>query len=260
MLEIRNLTCGYGSDPVLKNISVTVRTGEFVTIIGPNGSGKTTFMRAVSRVIKPANGLITLDGRNVSDFSFKEFARMVAVAGNLRDTDLPMSVFEFVLLGRIPHLKGLSALENRTDFAHAHDAMALTGTLDLGKRSVNSLSSGERQIVFIARALAQEPRLLLLDEPTSYLDITHQARVMDLVKKLNSEQNLTIITILHDLNLASHYCDRILLFKDGTLTRDGSPGEVLTKEILEEVYRTPVVILENPATGRPYVCQLPSPQ
>ena len=258
MLEIQNVTCGYGSDPILRDISMKVGTGEFVAILGPNGSGKTTLMRAVSRVIRPTKGLISFDGQNIKDLSFGEFARIVAVVTNLQDTDLPMSVEEFVLLGRIPHRAGLGLRETRKDLSRTQSAMDLTGTLQLRERRVDTLSSGEKQMVSIARALAQEPRLLLLDEPTSHLDIAHQIRVMDLISRLNREETLTVITVVHDLNLAGEYGDRLLLMKEGSIVKDGTPRQVLTQEIVEDVYATPVVVLENPLTAKPHVCQLPS--
>ncbi len=258
MLDIRNLTCGYGKDPVLRDVTISVGAGEFVAVIGPNGSGKTTLLRAISRVIKPAKGAILLESRDIKGLGIGEFARKVAVVGNIRDTDLPMSVEEFVLLGRIPHRAGMGLGESTRDVEHAHNAMALTGTAGLRERRVDKLSSGEKQMVFISRALAQEPRLLLLDEPTSHLDITHQVRVLDLIGKMNSEQGLTIITILHDLNLAGQYRDRLLLLKDGTIVKDGAPGEVLTRATIEGVYKTPVVVLESPVSAKPYVCLLPS--
>jgi iron complex transport system ATP-binding protein len=258
MLDIRNLTCGYGKDPVLRDVTISIGAGEFVAVIGPNGSGKTTLLRAISRVIKPAKGAILLEGRDIKGLGIGEFARKVAVVGNIRDTDLPMSVEEFVLLGRIPHRTGMGLGESAWDIEHAHNAMALTGAAGLRERRVDKLSSGEKQMVSISRALAQEPRLLLLDEPTSHLDITHQVRVLDLIGKMNGEQGLTIITILHDLNLAGQYCDRLLLLKDGAIVKDGPPGEALTQKNIEDVYGTSVVVLENPASAKPCVCLLPS--
>jgi iron complex transport system ATP-binding protein len=253
MLDIRGLTCGYGNVPVLKNIDVTIGKGELVAVIGPNGSGKTTLLRAVSKVVKPAGGSIYLEGDDIRRLSYRELATRIAVVTNLRDADLRMHVEEFVLLGRIPHRKGMKFMEGRGDLRCAHDAMVRTGILNLRNRLVDNLSSGEKQLVFIARALAQEPALLLLDEPTSHLDITHQVRVLDLIRRLNQEKGLTVITVLHDLNLAGQYCDRLILLKDGSIFRDGTPKEVLTYRIVEEVYNTLVVVLDNPVTGKPYV-------
>ena len=253
MLDIRNLTCGYGKGPVLRDVSVSVGIGEFVAIIGPNGSGKTTLLRAASKVVTPTSGTVFLDGRDMRHLSFRDLARRIAMVTNLKDTDLTMSVEDFVLLGRIPHRKGIMLTENIGDLEGIRKAMTLTDTLRLKDRPVDNLSSGEKQMVFIARALAQEPGLLLLDEPTSHLDITHQVRVLDLVRRLNREQVLTVITVLHDLNLAGEYCDRLLLMKEGLIVKDGAPAEVLTYEIIESVYGTPVIVLDNPVSGKPHV-------
>ena len=253
MLDIRNLACGYGKNPVLRDVSVNVGVGEFVAIIGPNGSGKTTLLRAISKVVMPTKGEILLDGRDIRHLGFRELARRIAVVTNLRDAELNMWVEDFVLLGRIPLRKGIMLTENSADRESAHKALALTDTLGLKRRRVDTLSSGEKQMVFVARALAQEPGLLLLDEPTSHLDITHQVRVLDLIRRLNREQGLTVITVLHDLNLAGEYCDRLLLLKGGSIVKDGVPGEVLTYEIIENVYGVPVIVLDNPASGKPHV-------
>jgi len=253
MLEIRNLNAGYGGVPVLRDINVTIRDGDFVGVIGPNGSGKTTLLRVVSKIVTPSNGAVLLDGEEMRHMSYKGVARKVAVVTNLRETSLKMSVEEFVLLGRIPHRSGMRIMETAADVKAAHEAMTKTDTLKLRPRLVDNLSSGERQLVFIARALAQEPRLLLLDEPTSHLDITHQVRVLDLIRRLNREQHLTVLTVIHDLNLAGQYCDRLLLLKDGSVFKDGTPEEVLTYQMIEEVYSTVVVVLDNPVTRKPYV-------
>jgi iron complex transport system ATP-binding protein len=168
-----------------------------------------------------------------------------------------MRVEDLVLLGRIPHRRGLRLMERRSDMDIARTAMDVTGTLRLKNRLVDSLSSGERQLAFIARALAQEPELLLLDEPTSHLDISHQARVLDLVRKLNRDKGLTVLVVLHDLNLASQYCDRLFLLSDGVLRKDGTPNEVLTYQTIEEVYDTTVVVMKNPVSSRPCVFLVP---
>ena len=208
-------------------------------------------------MIKAAEGEVLLKGKPLGAFSFKELAQQVAVVGRLYDLDVHMRVEDLVLLGRIPHRRGLRLMERRSDMDIARRAMDLTGTLSLKSRFVDSLSSGERQLAFIARALAQEPELLLLDEPTSHLDITHQARVLDLIRKLNRDKGLTVLVVLHDLNLASQYCDRLFLLSDGTLRKDGTPDEVLTYRTIEEVYHTTVVVMKNPVSSRPFVFLVP---
>jgi len=179
------------------------------------------------------------------------------VVGRLGDLDLKISVEDLVLLGRIPHRQGFALLEKKADLDIAREAMRLTGIVELKDRMVESLSSGERQLAFIARALCQEPKLLLLDEPTSHLDITHQIQVMDLIKELNRDKELTVLVVLHDLNLASQYCDRLLLFDKGVLRKDGTPQDVLTYKIIEEVYKTVVLVRENPVSARPHIFPVP---
>ena len=257
MLELRHVSCRYDDHLVLKDIDVNIEDGDLVGVIGPNGSGKTTLIRAATRAIKPAEGEVLFKGKPLGRFSFKELAQQVAVVGRLYDLDVQMRVEDLVLLGRIPHRRGLRLMERRSDMDIAGTAMDVTGTLGLKDRFVDSLSSGERQLAFIARALAQEPELLLLDEPTSHLDITHQARVLDLVRKLNRDKGLTVLVVLHDLNLASQYCDRLFLLSDGVLRKDGTPDEVLTYQTIEEVYDTTVVVMKNPVSSRPCVFLVP---
>jgi len=257
MLELRHVSCRYDDHFVLKDINVRIEDGGLVGIIGPNGSGKTTLIRAVTRAIKLAEGEVLLKGKPLAMLSFRELAQQVAVVGRLHDLDMQMRVEDLVLLGRIPHRKGLRLMERRSDLDIAGTAMDVTGILSLKSRFVDSLSSGERQLAFIARALAQEPELLLLDEPTSHLDIGHQARVLDLVRKLNRDKGLTVLAVLHDLNLASQYCDRLFLLSDGVLWKDGTPDEVLSYRNIEEVYHTAVVVMKNPVSSRPGVFLVP---
>ena len=257
MLELRSVSCRYGDHLALKEISVRIDDRELVGVIGPNGSGKTTLIRAITKVMKPVHGEVLLEGEAIDALSFKELAQRVAVVGRLGDLDLKISVEDLVLLGRIPHRQGFALLEKKADLDIAGEVMRLTGILELKDRLVESLSSGERQLAFIARALAQEPRLLLLDEPTSHLDITHQIRVMDLIRQLNREKQLTVLVVLHDLNLASQYCDRLLLLDKGVLRKDGTPQDVLTYQTIEEVYKTVVLVRENPVSARPHIFPVP---
>ncbi|MCL5420988.1 MAG: ABC transporter ATP-binding protein [Nitrospirae bacterium] len=213
MLDLHRVTCGYRTEPVLRDVTFRIKDKELVGVIGPNGSGKTTLIRVLTKVIKPAAGEVLLEGKDLSRITLPELARRVAVVSRLRDPDGRMRVEDLVLLGRIPHLEGLKLLEKRADVDIAREVMGLTGISAFRDRFVESLSSGERQLAFIARALAQEPKLLFLDEPTSHLDLTHQVEVLDLIRKLNRERGLTVIMVLHDLNLASQYCDRLLLFR-----------------------------------------------
>ncbi|MDP2754419.1 MAG: ABC transporter ATP-binding protein [Nitrospirota bacterium] len=252
MLEIKNLTCGYDSKFILQGINLKIGAGELVGIIGPNGSGKTTLLRAITRIIRPKKGEIFLEKENIERLSFKELAKKIAVVSQDSMANF-MAVKEFVLLGRIPHRRRLQFLETKADERIAQEAMALTGTLQLKEGFIGDLSGGERQLVVIARALAQEPKLLLLDEPTSHLDIAHQVKILDLIKRLNKENGITVIVVLHDLNLASQYCDRLILLNNGFIYKAGPPQKVLTYEIIEEVYKTVVVVGDNPISSKPYI-------
>ena len=266
MLNINALTCGYACLPahgrparpapahsfVLHNINLHVAAGEIVGIIGPNGSGKTTLLRAVTKVLKPVTGSILLGGKDIWRMKMRELARQVAVVSQSVDTGF-MTVEEFVLLGRTPYYEGFRFLETKNDLKIAHDAMALTDALKLKDQRMSQISGGERQLALIARALAQEPKLLLLDEPTTYLDITHQVGILDLIRRLNRNFGLTVIMVLHDLNLAGEYCHRLALFNSGKIYKFGLPEEVLDYRIIEEVYKTIVVVEKNPISRKPYV-------
>lgn len=258
MLEVKGLTCGYNERFLLQDINFKVRKGEFLGIIGPNGSGKTTLIRAITKVLRSKKGEIILDGKNINYYGFRELAQKIAVVS--QDVDsfaLNLTVKEYVLLGRIPFRRRFQFLETRQDKEITHETLAITGILNLAQRPVAEMSGGERQCAIIARALAQEPQLLLLDEPTTHLDIGHQIKILDLIRKLNKERGLTVIIILHDLNLASEYCERLLLLKEGKIYRIGDPKEVLTYPIIEEVYGTLVVVGKSPVSSKPLVCLVP---
>lgn len=252
MLNISGLTCGYDSGFVVRNINLHVATDEIIGIIGPNGSGKTTLLRAITRVLKPMSGAILLEGENIWRMKIRDLARKVAVVSQSAETGF-MTVEEFVLLGRIPYYGKFRFLETKNDLKIARDAMALTDSLKLKDKFMSQISGGERQLALIARALAQEPKLLLLDEPTTYLDITHQVGILDLVRRLNRNFGLTVIMVLHDLNLAGEYCQQLALLDRGEIRKFGLPEEVLDYHIIEEVYKTVVVIEKNPISQKPYV-------
>lgn len=251
MLEIRDLTCGYEKF-FLREISLRVGRGELIGIIGPNGSGKTTLLKAITGTLKPQKGEILLKGKNIRHMGFRGLARTVAVVSQNIPASF-MTVEEFVLLGRIPHYSRLQFLETKKDEKIARKYMSVTDTLRYQNQPMEEISGGERQLAVVARALAQEPELLLLDEPTSHLDIKHQTAILDLVRELNRSSHLTVMMVLHDLNLASEYCDRLILLNNGNIHRIGTPAEVLTFQIIEEVYETVVVVEENPISHKPYV-------
>lgn len=253
ILDIQNLSCGYNGKPVLREISFSVQSGEIVGIIGPNGSGKTTLLRALTKILKPDQGQIFWDRNEINKMKFRELAQKVAVVSQNPALDLNLTVEDFVLFGRFPHRRHFQFLEGQRDKEIAEKAMELTGVLKIRERMLGNLSGGERKLALLARALCQEPEFLLLDEPTAHLDITHQVEILDLVRRLNRREGMGVILVLHDLNYASEYCDRLVLLHGGRLYRLGPPEEVLTYQIIEEVYRTTVVVRSNPISGRPFI-------
>ncbi len=252
LVEARAVDFAYGPVRVFSGLDVKVGRGEFVGIIGPNGSGKTTFLKLISRVLQPAKGRVLLGGRDVREMSRKEIARTVAVVPQESDVGFDFTVFEVVLMGRTPHL-GFLSFERREDFEAGRRAMRQTDTAGFAGRFLDELSGGEKQRVIIARALAQEPELLLLDEPTAFLDIRHQVGTYDLVRRLNRETGVTVVAVSHDVNMAGMYCDRLLLFGMGGVYRDGKPEEVLTAGNLEAVYGTRVTVAEDAKLGLKWV-------
>jgi iron complex transport system ATP-binding protein len=256
LLKIKNLSGGYYKEDVIRGLSLNVNQGDFLGIIGPNGSGKTTLLRLITRVLPFKKGEIFYKDENILRMDLKEFCRKVAFVSQDISTGFSFTVMELVLMGRIPHLKRLQ-YETKKDIEIAREKLKLTDTLNLKDKRIDELSAGERQRVVIARALAQEPELLFLDEPTSHLDIGHQVQILDLLKKLNRKNNLTIVMILHDLNLASAYSNRIALLDKGIIFKEGSPEKVLTYQNIEAVYKTIVLVNNNSVTGKPNVVLVP---
>lgn len=246
-LSAHQLHFRYGADEVIAGISLELQPGEMLGVIGPNGSGKSTLLRLLSGVLAPQSGEVRLRGRPLGEYRRQEIGRHVAVVPQDTFVDLPFSVTEAVLMGRSPHLAGF-AFETAADLEIAHAAMARTGVLELASRTLQELSGGERQRVILARALAQQADILLLDEPAAYLDIRHAVEIYDLLHDLQSEGK-SIVSVLHDLNLAALYCDRIALLHHGRLYRLGSPAEVITYVAITEVYETEVYVDLNDVTG-----------
>lgn len=253
LLEMVRLSCGYGNKVILKDINLKLNHGEILGIIGPNGSGKTTLFRVITKIIEPVSGFITFEHKDLKKISHKELAKKIAFVSQNLDVDLKIPVIDFVLLGRIPHRKPFKFFEEDEDLQIAHAALSLTELSYAKDEPLAHLSGGEKQLAQITKALAQEPKLLLLDEPTSHLDIGHQVKILGLLKRLNRERGLTEMVVFHDLNMASEFCDRLVLLSEGKIIKDGTPKEVLSFENIEAVYNTVVIVKENPLSSKPYV-------
>lgn len=250
--QIENFSCGYSGKFVLEDVSFETAKGDFVGIIGPNGSGKTTLFRGISNELPALDGSTKLNGRFIQKMSLKEKAQNVAVVTQNIEVG-SMTVEEYVLMGRIPYRSQFQFFETAEDIAIAKKYMELTGVTRLKDKFMNALSGGEQQLAGIARALTQDPQLLLLDEPTSHLDITHQVQILNLLRRLSRELGLTVLMIIHDLNLAGEYCDLLIMMQKGRVRKKGTPSEVLNYADIEAVYDTVVVTRTNPISGKPVV-------
>jgi iron complex transport system ATP-binding protein len=241
VIDLRRVTVELGGHPVVRGVDVSVADGEWVALIGPNGAGKTTLLRAVARLV-PFSGEIALDGRAVGELSRSELARLVAVVPQEPSTPPWMTVAEYVLLGRTPHL-GPLAKEGARDRDAAARALGRLDLLPFAGRRLGTLSGGEKQRVVVARALAQEARIVLLDEPTAALDIGHQQQALDLLDGLRGESGLTLVAAMHDLTLAAQYADRMVLLDAGRVSAEGRPHEVLTEALIAEHYGASIQVL-----------------
>lgn len=236
----------------LAGVSFAIEAGEVFGVIGPNSAGKTTLLRLLTRVLTPGRGEVRLDGRPLDRLTHTELARQIAVVPQEAPRPFPFSVEQLVLMGRYPHGPG-RFFESGEDRALAAAAMEATGVLHLAALPLERLSGGERQRAMLARALAQQPRLLVLDEPTSHLDLRYQAETAALLRRLNVEGGMTVLLVSHDLDLAAEVCDRLLLLGDGRVARVGTPADVLRRDVLETVFGCAVVVDVNPVSGRPVV-------
>jgi ABC-type cobalamin/Fe3+-siderophores transport systems, ATPase components len=226
IINLNNVEFGYGKLKVLRNIDLSVEEGQFLSIIGPNGAGKSTLLKVINNIYENYEGSIFIYGKNAKDYKRKELARIISFVPQDTFLDFEFSIEELVFMGRYPFQKRFQN-DAKYDYDISYRAMALTNTLEIKDRLITQISGGERQRALIAKALAQDPKIILLDEPTSHLDINHQIEVLELLKELNLKQNLTIISVLHDLNLASRYSDKLVLLKDGQILKSGSVEEVL---------------------------------
>jgi iron complex transport system ATP-binding protein len=251
------MVLSYGNHRVMDGLSLEVRHGEIVTIIGANGSGKSTLLKAISRNLKPQSGTVYLDGKAILSLDTKEVARTLAVLPQIHSVPDDFTVGDLVSYGRFPHL-GAAGRLGYDDFDAVKRAIGLTKLTELRDRPVATLSGGEQQRAWIAMALAQEPRIMLLDEPTTFLDISHQFELLELISQLNREIGLTIIMVLHDLNQASRYSHRLIVLKDGGIYREGPPVEIISKKILSEVFHITGKIFTDQEYGSPYFLPLGS--
>jgi iron complex transport system ATP-binding protein len=252
MISVEDVSAGYASRPVLRNVTLRVARGDFVGLIGPNGCGKTTLLRVISGVLPPSAGRVRLRGSDLRKIGSRKLARAMACLPQHFSLDLAFTVRELVLMGRSPHLPRIGG-ETRRDFEIVQSAMDLAALSHLADRLITEISGGERQRVLIAMCLAQEPEVLLLDEPASHLDIAHQLSVLDLIAKLNRQTGMTVVAVFHDLNLAAEYCQRLLVLNEGRVEALGRPQDVLTAEMILRVYKARVSIQPNPLSHKPHL-------
>ncbi len=256
ILGIKNISLNYRDKSILDDVSFSVDTGEFFVIIGPNGAGKTSLLKVLSGLEKSHQGKVDVSGKNIGAYTRRNLSQVLAIVPQHIEVGFPFSVTETVIMGRTPHL-GILGMEGKEDFNIAREAMEFTDVAHLADRKLHQLSGGELQRVIIARAICQQPEIILLDEPTTALDPAHQLKIMDLMEKFRSENQTTIIMVSHDLNLAAMYGDRLLLLKEGIVVQTGDPKEVLNKKLLEESYGCQMLVDENPVGQGTRVTPIP---
>lgn len=239
-INTEDLHLSYGAQEILKGISIQSKEKEFIGLIGPNGSGKSTLLKCIYRTLKPDQGAVYLDGKELSTIRVKDSARKLAVVAQHNQYNFDFTVQEIVMMGRSPHKKALER-DNAGDYTIVKEALQAVGMSEFADRSFSTLSGGEQQRVILARALAQQTPCLILDEPTNHLDITHQLQLMRIVKNLN----VTVISAVHDLNIATMFCDRIYALKDGRIAGEGTPESLLTPEFIREIYDVEAEVVKD---------------
>ncbi|MGB5882949.1 MAG: ABC transporter ATP-binding protein [Desulfobulbales bacterium] len=256
ILDISNISLSFRDKLILSNVSLEVSAGEFFVIIGPNGAGKTSLLKVLAGLQKAQKGTVTIKDKNILNYSRRNLSQIMAIVPQHIEVGFPFTVADTVIMGRSPHL-GILGMEGENDFRIAEEAMKFTDVSHLTDRKLFQLSGGELQRVIIARAICQQPEIILLDEPTTALDPAHQLKIMDLMEKFRREHGTTIIMVSHDLNLASMYGDRVLLLKSGRVVKTGDPKSVLNKELLEDSYGCRIQIDESPLGGVARVTPIP---
>lgn len=252
IIELRGIGFDYGATPVLRDIDLAIGPGEMLGILGPNGSGKSTLLNLMHGILKPRQGRVAVNGVPLQAMRRRAIAGKIAMVPQESHFRFAFSVMQVVLMGRFPHLKLLQS-EGEKDMAVAREALEATHCLGLAERSIHALSGGERQRVLIARALAQEPQAILLDEPTSFLDLKFKRELFQLIGRLSREKGLGIVMVSHDIDLIARYCSRLLLLKDGAAFAAGEPHQVITAPNIQAVFDCPVQVQRHPVTGRPQV-------
>ena len=247
-----NLTLAYDQRTITEGLNIAVPDNSFTVVVGPNACGKSTLLRALSRMLKPAAGSVMLDGADISGMPARKLARTLGLLPQSSIAPDGITVADLVARGRYPH-QGLLRQWSREDEQVVHESMTATAVLDLADRFVDELSGGQRQRVWIAMALAQQTQLLLLDEPTTYLDIAHQIEVLDLCAGLHEEQGRTLVAVLHDLNHAARYATHLIAMRDGQVVAQGAPGDIVTAQLVKEVFGMPCRVIEDPESGTPLV-------
>lgn len=249
-ISAEHITSGYAENLIIDDLTLDIEKGSFLGIIGVNGCGKTTLLRSMTRILKPAKGVVYVDGREIESYNAKDFARIVGCVNQMNEAAFEFSVKDVVMMGRHPYLGRLRPVSSE-DFRIADEAMSYTHVLHLKDRLITELSGGERQRVLIAKTLAQQPEILLLDEPTNHLDISHQIEILQLLKSLTPK--ITIVCVLHDLNLASSFCDMLVLMDKGKIIARGTPSEVLTPKRIYDTFAVKMLVSPHPVTGKPYL-------
>lgn len=251
-LETKNLTTGYEKKVIISNMNIKIQKRKINIIIGSNGCGKSTLLKNLARLYKPMKGEITLGSKNIFLYEGKEFARLLGLLPQSPTVPEGIKVFDLVTRGRFPYRKFMSNLKEE-DYEAVNRALSIVGIDDLANSNIDELSGGQRQRVWIALALAQDTDILLLDEPTTYLDIQYQVEILDLLFELNKSQGTTIVMVLHDINLSSRYGDYIFALKKGKLIAEGRPKDIITKELMKEIYNLDCIIIEDPLTASPLI-------
>ena len=254
-LRGEQLTLAYGKKTIAENLNVTIPDGHFTAIIGPNGCGKSTLLRTLSRLMTPTHGHVFLDGEHIQHYASKEVARRIGLLAQNATTPGDITVQELVARGRYPHQPLFTRWREEDERAVAN-AMQATGVTNLASQSVDTLSGGQRQRVWIAMVLAQETAIMLLDEPTTWLDISHQIDLLELLSELNRQQGYTLAAVLHDLNQACRYATHLIALKEGKIVAEGAPGKIVSAELIEQVYGLKCMIIEDPVAGTPLVVPL----